>query len=67
MIRRGFEDNAHQFYSSYSPIFMSNNIEMNRELNLLESVRSISDIKSSLEFDKYLKSKMQVKLSFHAN
>lgn len=58
MIRRGFEDSAYQFYNQYSPFFKSNNNELNRELNLLESVRSISDIKSSLEFDKYLKNKI---------
>jgi hypothetical protein len=58
MIRRGFEDSAYQFYNQYQSFFKSNNNELNRELNLLESVRSISDIKSSLEFDKYLKNKI---------
>ena len=58
MIRRGYEAPASSFFTQFSSCFKSNNTELNREINLLESVKTISDIKSSLEFDKYLKNKI---------
>lgn len=36
-------------------------------MNLLKSVRTLSDLNSSLDYDKYVKNKFQIKLSFHAN
>ena len=34
---------------------------------MLKSIKTLSDLQSSLEYEKYLKNKFQIKLSFHAN
>jgi len=67
MVKRGFEDGSQKFYSKFADLFRSSQNELNEDLNLLKSVRTLRDLSSSLEYEKFLKNKFQIKLSFHAN
>ena len=67
MVHRGFEEGSKKFYNQFADLFRSTQNEQNEDLNLLKSVRTLADLNSSLEYEKYLKNIIQIKLSFHAN
>lgn len=67
MVQRGFEEASQKFYTKFADLFRSADADQNEELNLLNSIRTLRDLNSSLEYDKYLKNKFYIKLSFHAN
>ena len=67
MVQRGFEEGSSKFYDKFADLFRSSQNDQNEELNLLRSVRTLRDLNSSLEYERFLKNKFQVKLSFHAN
>ena len=57
MIKRGFDERAQDFYKEYAPLFAHKQSELNQDLILLESVKTIHDLVSSLNADKYLLNK----------
>ena len=62
MINRGFEQAASDFFSENSPLFS----RKNQEMTVLEKIKTRSDLTTTLEADRYLQNKQQVKLSEEA-